>query len=411
MKYQSQLKKVGTIAALGAVAAFAVINLSENIYDSNQNHVFLQEHNDDQDVKKEFSKFLNNFNKNYITKEEYRARYEIYAANYALVNSHNNRNDSTFELELNLFADLSPEEFKSMQKLTVSKDIIHSNTQNENSDNGQGNEDGSRDHIPEPQQGANDVIIENEIRQDEEIDQVENEEQSNTQDDGNRRRLAVLPSAVDWRTSGFVSSIKNQGLCGSCYTFSSLAALESIYKIKKGGNLLDLSEQQLIDCTTVYGNFGCNGGNMNSNFQYLRYYKIQNETTYPYATRKNACVYQPKFGLFNVKTFVNVAFNDPAAHLAAVALQPLSIGLAASNSVFQLYKSGIIDSPTCGTSVDHAVLLIGYGKDLTGVSYWIIKNSWGVYWGERGYARIRRDTTKGPGMCGLLQMSSYPVLY
>jgi len=102
--------------------------------------------------------------------------------------------------------------------------------------------------------------------------------------------------------------------------------------------------------------------------------------------------------------------NDPNAHIAALQTQPISIAIAAYASVFQLYTGGIISSTSCGTSLDHAVNMVGYGADTSGNLYWLVRNSWGTNWGEAGYFRVSRATTSGPGICGLLQMSSYPQI-
>jgi KDEL-tailed cysteine endopeptidase len=126
------------------------------------------------------------------------------------------------------------------------------------------------------------------------------------------------------------------------------------------------------------------------------------ESNYPYAAVKKTCNYKSAPGQTYVTSYKNVAKNDPLAHLNAVAAQPVAIGISAGTSIFQFYKSGILDTSACGTNVNHAVLLVGYGKDAKGVLYWIIKNSWATTWGESGYARIKRDTTFGPGICGLL---------
>lgn len=95
--------------------------------------------------------------------------------------------------------------------------------------------------------------------------------------------------------------------------------------------------------------------------------------------------------------------------LNAVAKQPVSIAVYASSAAFLAYKSGVMDSPSCSTRVNHAVTLVGYGSE-NGKDYWIVKNSWGASWGEKGYIRIKRDMTSGPGICGMYKLNSYPTL-
>ena len=222
-----------------------------------------------------------------------------------------------------------------------------------------------------------------------------------------------LPSSVDWRTKGVVANIKNQASCGSCYSFSALEALQSHYHLKKGAassptSVINLSEQQVVDCSRNYGNMGCSGGLMTNTYNYLKANSIMLETDYVYRARQGTCKYSSSKGKFKVTSYVNVPKNDPAALMQAVAKQPVAVALRASSSVFQLYRSGIISSTSCGTRVDHAVNLIGYGTE-NGKAYWLLKNSWGTTWGEKGFFKILRTTSKDAGICGVLSMSSYPT--
>jgi C1A family cysteine protease len=185
-----------------------------------------------------------------------------------------------------------------------------------------------------------------------------------------------------------------------------------LYKIKRG-TLYNFAEQQLLDCSAVspYNNLGCNGGYMESCFNYWKNNKVMLERDYPYTAVKGTCRNNGALGLFNLSGYMRVTKNDPVAHMAAVARQPIVVTVDASQSIYQFYKSGVISSTTCGTSINHAVTLIGYGKDsVTGVPFWLVKNSWGTGWGEAGYFRVRRDTTLGAGICGILQMSTYPTM-
>jgi KDEL-tailed cysteine endopeptidase len=166
----------------------------------------------------------------------------------------------------------------------------------------------------------------------------------------------------------------------------------------------------LLDCTTGYGNAGCNGGLMSNCYNYLRSYKLQQESSYPYIAYRSNCKYNSNAGVVAVRGYVNIAKNSVNAHLQALAQQPLSVAIAASSGVFQFYRGGIISSTSCGTSLNHAVTMIGYGTDANGVKFWTVKNSWGTNWGEGGYFRILRSSTDGVGVCNILGMSSYPVL-
>jgi C1A family cysteine protease len=182
--------------------------------------------------------------------------------------------------------------------------------------------------------------------------------------------------------------------------------MEGFYKIKTGA-LKDFSEQQMLDCSSGYGNMGCSGGLMTNCYNYLKSYKLQADSTYPYIGYKSTCKYNSANGVVNTLGYVNVVKGDVNAHMNAVALGPVSVAVAASSSVFRLYKTGIISTTTCGTSLNHGVTMIGYGVS-NGVAYWLIKNSWGTNWGEAGYVRIAKSTTNGNGICGILAMSSYP---
>ena len=184
--------------------------------------------------------------------------------------------------------------------------------------------------------------------------------------------------------------------------------MEGIYKIKTG-TLLEFSQQQMLDCTSSYGNIGCSGGLMTNCFNYLKSYSLQTAASYPYIGYKSTCKYNSANGKVKTIGYVNIASGDVAGHMNALALQPVSVAMAASSSVVSMYKSGIISSTSCGTGLNHGVTMVGYGS-ANGVDYWIVKNSWGSGWGEAGYFRILRSATNGDGICGILKLSSYPKI-
>lgn len=148
---------------------------------------------------------------------------------------------------------------------------------------------------------------------------------------------------------------------------------------------------------------------MSNCYNYLKVYKHQPRSSYPYIGYKSTCKYNSAAGLVKTIGYVNVAKGDVAAHMNALAVQPISVAMAASSSVVSLYKSGIISSTSCGTALNHGVTMVGYGS-ANGVNYWIVKNSWGTGWGEAGYFRILRSSTNGVGICGILALSSYPKI-
>jgi len=167
---------------------------------------------------------------------------------------------------------------------------------------------------------------------------------------------------VDWTTKGAVTPVKNQGQCGSCWSFSTTGALEGAWEIATG-KLVSLSEQQFVDCDKV--DQGCSGGLMDNAFQFAEKNAICTEQSYSYQGRQGTCqassctVGIPSGG---VTGFKDVAKDDMQALMEAVAQQPVSIAIEADKSAFQLYRSGVLSS-TCGTKLDHGVLLVGYGSD------------------------------------------------
>lgn len=217
-----------------------------------------------------------------------------------------------------------------------------------------------------------------------------------------------LPDSIDWRTKGAVAPVKDQGSCGSCWAFSTIAAVEGINKIVTD-DLISLSEQELVDCDTSY-NEGCNGGLMDYAFQFIiNNGGIDSEEDYPYKARDGTCdSYRKNAKVVSIDGYEDVPVNDEKALQKAVANQPIAVAIEAGGRAFQLYSSGIF-SGKCGTSLDHGVAAVGYGSE-DGKDYWIVKNSWGASWGEKGYIRMERnlaDTTTGK--CGIAMEASYPT--
>lgn len=219
-----------------------------------------------------------------------------------------------------------------------------------------------------------------------------------------------LPSRIDWTEQGAVTPVKDQGSCGSCWTFSTTGALEGAWQTATG-NLIALSEQQLVDCCKTDGDAGCAGGDMDSAFTYLESHHICSEESYVYTGTNSACnedTCSEVISQGSVIGFKDVPAQDEHALMEAVAQQPVAIAVQANQKPFKMYNSGIV-TQNCSGQVDHAVLCVGYGTE-DGVDYWKIKNSWGNTWGEDGYVRIQRGVT-GAGECGIDVMPSYPVLH
>ncbi|XBI80062.1 cysteine protease XCP1-like [Triticum dicoccoides] len=219
-----------------------------------------------------------------------------------------------------------------------------------------------------------------------------------------------LPKSVDWRKKGAVTEVKNQGQCGSCWAFSTVAAVEGINAIVTG-NLTALSEQELIDCS-VDGNSGCNGGLMDYAFSYIASSGgLHTEEAYPYLMEEGSCGDGKKAEseAVTISGFEDVPANDGQALIKALAHQPVSVAIEASGRHFQFYSGGVFDGP-CGAQLDHGVAAVGYGSDKgKGHDYIIVRNSWGADWGEKGYIRMKRGTSNGEGLCGINKMASYPT--
>merc|ERR1712050_98736 len=211
----------------------------------------------------------------------------------------------------------------------------------------------------------------------------------------------ALADSVDWSREGAVTPIKNQGQCGSCWAFSTTGGLEGRWKIASG-QLVSLSEQQLVDCDR--SDNGCGGGSMESAFAYEEGTGVCTEGSYQYTARAGSCrsnscsVGIPRGGVTGYRRVSSSA----SALMSAVQQGPVSVAVDATK--FQSYSSGVLTG-YCGTSLDHGVLVVGYGT-ADGADYWKVKNSWGSSWGEAGYIRVSREGD----MCGILDDASYPVV-
>lgn len=311
------------------------------------------------DLRPQFEKYISDFDKTYASAEEKEARYEAFAKNYYHILEENQKGHS-YKLGLNRFADMSGDEFElthfGMKKPAAGKlwgDL--------------------------PYLGQHQV--------------------------GN----ASLPASVDWSTKGAVTPVKNQLQCGSCWAFSSTGSLEGAWAIATG-NLVSVSEQQLVDCARKFGEEGCSGGLMDGAFRYAETVGMCTEDSYAYTAKNGICKASsctaaiPKGGVVGFK---DVKHGDEQALMSAVAQQPVSVAIEADKMAFQLYKRGVL-AGICGDRLDHGVLIVGYGTE-DGTDYWKVKNSWGPSWGLEGYVKLLRGKA-GPGECGIKMQPSYPVV-
>jgi len=230
--------------------------------------------------------------------------------------------------------------------------------------------------------------------------------------------LKSVPDSVNWVEKGAVTPVKNQGQCGSCWSFSTTGALEGAYYIAHG-TLESFSEQQLVDCDNRKNggkDMGCNGGLMDNAFSWIeKNGGLCSEDSYPYTsgttTSPGTCTTSCSIvDGSDITKFADVAANSDTAMMAALAQQPVSIAIEADQKDFQLYKSGVFTGG-CGTNLDHGVLAVGYGS-LDGVDYYLVKNSWGTTWGSSGYIMLGRGSefNSDAGQCGMLMQASYPVV-
>lgn len=302
-----------------------------------------------------FDSWMHAHGKQYHSPAEHAYRFEIFRDNLAFIESHNAKNLS-WTMGINHFADLTADEFQ-----TRYASHFHTRPRKQTK------------HIKQFRQS--------------------------------------IPASIDWTLQGAVTPVKNQEQCGSCWAFSTTGATEGAWFLAKG-QLVSLSEQQLVDCSTAEGNQGCNGGMMDYGFQYIITNKgITTEDAYPYtATGPNTCESAGKPVAATLSGYQDVPANSDSALMSAIAKQPVSVAIEADQGVFQFYSGGVMTG-SCGTNLDHGVLAVGYGTDSNGGDYYKVKNSWGATWGEEGYIRLGRGSTFAPnGQCGILMAASYPVV-
>lgn len=291
-----------------------------------------------------FMKYIAEHNKSYGTAEEYAHRFENWLWNEIFINEVNDPSSAyTHTAGHNIFSDWTEEEFARMMTLRAPPSV--------------------------------------------EPSQIE--------------ELVMSNGSHDWRDHNCVNEVQDQGSCGSCWAFTTVAAMETSY-CATSGTLEKLSEQQFVDCSGASdGNFGCNGGFYDGAWDYAKTHGIERESDYAYSARDETCKYDSSKGKVKVTDYhwarTQSAMQDAVEH------STMSVAIYASSRSFQSYQSGIYSDTSCPTDINHGVAVVGYDSN---DGYWVVRNSWGKSWGDGGYIKMAMAT--GKGICGINQYPAYP---
>eukprot|EP01084_Bolivina_argentea_P312329 540724_1 len=333
---------------------------------------------DDIDHLSSFNNWKEHFNVEYDNYEEEGHRFKIFLENWKLINDHNTAKKYNYTMGLNQFGAMTYDEFLY---------YVHG-------------------HAESCLKKRDDAVYQ--------VGSSSDEEESSSDE-----TIITLdaPTSIDWTSingTSYVTPIKDQGNCGSCWAFSTVGSLESFAAIKNGwtgSQIIELSEQQLVDCTYAVPD-GCQGGLQEDGFTYIaKDGGLCTEAEYPYTGRDGSCKASACGKKYDtIKSYVTVPKNSETALVNALAMGPIAVSVDAAGPGWQLYKGGVY-SAECGISLDHGVVGVGYGHASNGGDYWKIRNSWGKSWGMQGYMLICRNCGKNGnrGECGILEDNTYPT--
>lgn len=327
----------------------------QHVYSFNPMQEFI--HNYQGHVDAAFNRFKNAFKKNYAHDLEYAQRRENFKHNLRYIHSMNRANLG-FQLDVNHLADRTDAEMKVLRGKQYTKH-------------------GYNGGLPFPHD-------------------VETE-------------MSDVPESFDWRLYGAVTPVKDQSVCGSCWSFGTTGVVEGAFYMKYK-KLVRLSQQALIDCSWGFGNNGCDGGEDFRSYQWImKHGGLPTEEEYGgYLGQDGYCHITNVTQVAKLKGFVNVKTDDiNAMKLAIFKHGPISVAIDASHKTFSFYSNGVYYEPTCGNSensLDHAVLAVGYGT-MDGKGFWLVKNSWSNYWGNDGYILMAQKNNN----CGVLTAPTYAI--
>lgn len=299
-----------------------------------------------------YQNYINEYGKTYNNAHEYEMRFNIFKSNVEWINAHNLEEGHTYEVGINQFSDWTNEEYRRLLGYKA-------------------------DPIPYKCDGP----------------LIKDQKPTGT--------------SKDWVADGAVNKVQNQGSCGSCWSFGTVGAIEGAHFIATG-QLLKFSEQEFVDCCHDSCS-GCNGGFQNRALIWAETNKLCTESEYTYTAKAGTCQ-QSKCTHQGPSYCQTIQDSQPNSLFYALEKVPVSLTVDAGSSVFQSYKSGVLNSKSCTTYLNHAVLGVGFGVDPTGGQFVKIKNSWGASWGENGYIRVSTSTASTPyGYCGIFMDNSIAV--